>query len=173
MGEIIAGHPNRLTLLLPATVDGLRAWSLDEEAVATGRLPSADMLLRRGSPCHSKRDRRSCANYWVRPLCTSKRRRQPILCIPTYSIVSEIHRRCRSRRRPTAMAVWSLPHDDPYFVPSRSACVCCCKPKKGQMGRELAIKDAVLFQWFANNQWLLAFPVAGLNPGQVGDLARS
>lgn len=59
MGEIIAGHPNRLTLLLPATVDGLRAWSLDEEAVATGRLPSADMLLRRGSPCHSKRDRRS------------------------------------------------------------------------------------------------------------------
>ena len=46
VGEIVPGHPDRLTTLLRATLDGLRALSLDEDAVSTGRLPSPDMILR-------------------------------------------------------------------------------------------------------------------------------
>jgi AcrR family transcriptional regulator len=46
VGEIVSGHPDRLTLLLRATLDGLRALSLDDDAVGTGRVPSADMILR-------------------------------------------------------------------------------------------------------------------------------
>ena len=46
MGEVISGNPDRLTLLLRATLGGLRVLSLDEAEVGTDRLPSADMILR-------------------------------------------------------------------------------------------------------------------------------